>query len=287
VTVVEPLTVVEQLAEFAVARRATPLAESVRHAAVRATVDWVSATVPGSCTRAARALTETLDPGPGPARLIPSGRATDVRTAALLNGSAAHAAEHGRPRTESIADEVTTRLTTLVQAITYGDPRAAGTQVGPLIDTPAARRAQAMLEDAVGHGSRLLTGGARAGAMIAPALLAGLPDSARLAAEEAFAPLVAVSPVGSLDEAARRANATRYGLQAGVFCQDLDVALAFTRLLDTGGVIINDTSSCHPDPMPYGGVKDSGQGVEGPGYAVPDMTDSRTVLIRHRPPSPA
>jgi 2-methylcitrate dehydratase PrpD len=84
---------VEQLAEFAVARRATPLAEDVRHAAVRATVDWVSATVPGSGTRAARALTEALDPGPGPSRLIPSGRATDVRTAALLNGTAAHAAE--------------------------------------------------------------------------------------------------------------------------------------------------------------------------------------------------
>jgi succinate-semialdehyde dehydrogenase/glutarate-semialdehyde dehydrogenase len=185
---------------------------------------------------------------------------------------------------ETIADEVTARLTTLVGAIAYGDPRAAGTQVGPLIDTGAARRAQALVEDAVGHGSRLLTEGARDGAVIAPALLAGLPDNARLASEEAFAPLVAVTPVGSLDEAARRANATRYGLQAGVFCQDLDVALAFTRLLDTGGVIINDTSSCHPDPMPYGGIKDSGQGVEGPGYAVPDMTDSRTVLIRHRPP---
>jgi 2-methylcitrate dehydratase PrpD len=87
------MTVVEQLAEFAVARRATPLAEDVRHAAVRATVDWVSATVPGSCTRAARALTEALDPGPGRSRLIPSRQATDVRTAALLNGTAAHAAE--------------------------------------------------------------------------------------------------------------------------------------------------------------------------------------------------
>ncbi|MDV9172930.1 MmgE/PrpD family protein, partial [Streptomyces sp. W16] len=87
------MTVVEQLADFAVARRATPLAEDVRHAAVRATVDWVSATVPGSCTRAARALTEALDPGPGRSRLIPSGQATDVRTAALLNGTAAHAAE--------------------------------------------------------------------------------------------------------------------------------------------------------------------------------------------------
>ncbi|MCI3275301.1 MmgE/PrpD family protein [Streptomyces cylindrosporus] len=87
------MTVVEQLAEFAVAQRATPLAGNVRHAAVRAVVDWVSATVPGAATPAARALTEALAPGPGPARLIPSGQATDVRTAALLNGTAAHAAE--------------------------------------------------------------------------------------------------------------------------------------------------------------------------------------------------
>lgn len=87
------MTVVEELAGFAVARRAQPLAADVRHAAVRAVVDWASATVPGSGTRAARALTEALDPGPGPARLIPSGRPADVRTAALLNGTAAHAAE--------------------------------------------------------------------------------------------------------------------------------------------------------------------------------------------------
>ncbi|MFK4100458.1 MmgE/PrpD family protein [Streptomyces sp. NPDC019531] len=87
------MTVVEELAGFAVAQRAHPLAAEVRHAAVRAVVDWVSATVPGTGTRAARALTEALDPGPGPARLIPSGRPADVRTAALLNGTAAHAAE--------------------------------------------------------------------------------------------------------------------------------------------------------------------------------------------------
>ncbi|MEU5888967.1 MmgE/PrpD family protein [Streptomyces sp. NPDC047461] len=87
------MTAVEALAEFAVTQRRTPLTADVRHAAVRAVVDWVSATVPGSETPAARALTEALAPTSGPARLIPSGRAADVRTAALLNGTAAHAAE--------------------------------------------------------------------------------------------------------------------------------------------------------------------------------------------------
>ncbi|NNN31351.1 aldehyde dehydrogenase family protein [Streptomyces sp. S3(2020)] len=184
---------------------------------------------------------------------------------------------------ETIADEALARLTALVRDIPYGDPRAPGTRVGPLIGATAAERAERLLKDAVGYGSRLLTGGTREGALMAPAVLAGLPEGARLASEEAFAPLVAVDVFGSLDEAVRKANATRYGLQAGVFCQDLDVAFAFTRLLETGGVMINDTSSCHPDPMPYGGVKDSGQGVEGPRYAVLDMTDARAVLLRHRP----
>ncbi|MEU5888968.1 aldehyde dehydrogenase family protein [Streptomyces sp. NPDC047461] len=182
----------------------------------------------------------------------------------------------------TIADEVTDRLAALVGDLAYGDPRAPGIQVGPLISSEAAGRAEALTADAVGRGGRLVTGGGREGPMMAPALLSGLPDSARLASEEAFAPLLAIASVGSLDEAVRLANATRYGLQAGVFCQDLDIALTFARRLEMGGVIINDTSSTHPDPMPYGGVKDSGQGVEGPAFAVRDMTESRTVLVRHR-----
>ncbi|MFJ3779322.1 aldehyde dehydrogenase family protein [Streptomyces sp. NPDC090075] len=188
---------------------------------------------------------------------------------------------------EAIIEEVTGRLADLVASVPYGDPRAPGNQVGPLIGAAAAARAEQLVADAVGHGSRLLTGGSRSGSVIAPALLSGLSERARLASEEAFAPLVAIAAVGGLDEAVCLADATRYGLQAGVFCQDLDVALAFARRVATGGVVVNDTSSCHPDPMPYGGVKDSGQGVEGPAYAVRDMSDSRTVLIRHRPPRSA
>ncbi|WP_443073323.1 aldehyde dehydrogenase family protein [Streptomyces sp. NBC_01451] len=183
---------------------------------------------------------------------------------------------------ETIADEVTERLAALVGDLAYGDPRAPGTQVGPLISTEAAVHAETLVAVAVGHGSRLVTGGRRAGSMMAPALLSGLPESARLASEEAFAPLLATASFGSLDEAVRLADATRYGLRAGVFCQDLDIALTFARRLETGGVVINDTSSTHPDPMPYGGVKDSGQGTEGPAYAVRDTTESRTVLVRHR-----
>jgi succinate-semialdehyde dehydrogenase/glutarate-semialdehyde dehydrogenase len=183
-----------------------------------------------------------------------------------------------------IADEASERLATLVREIPYGDPRDAGTAVGPVISTESADRVHGLIADARRHGSRIAVGGSTTGNLVVPTLLAGLPSDARLTREEAFGPVVAMSTVDCLDMAVDRANATPYGLQAGVFCQDLDVAFAFARRLDMGGVIINDTSSYHPDPMPYGGVKDSGQGVEGPKYAVHDMTDSRTVVLRLRQP---
>jgi succinate-semialdehyde dehydrogenase/glutarate-semialdehyde dehydrogenase len=184
-----------------------------------------------------------------------------------------------------LAEEVTGRLGTLVAALNFGDPRATGTSVGPVISAVSAERAMGLVQDALSCGARVVTGARRDGAVITPTLLDGLSPGARLAQEEAFAPIVAITKVDSLDEAVQVANSTAYGLQGGVFCQDLDVAFTFARRLDMGGVIINDTSSYHPDPMPYGGVKDSGHGIEGPRYAVHDMTDSRTVVLRLRPPS--
>jgi len=183
-----------------------------------------------------------------------------------------------------IADAVADGLAELVGSLAYGDPRAAGAAVGPVITPQSARRAQGLIDEARRNGARVVVGGTSAGAVVAPTLLTDLPDDATLAQEEAFAPIVAMSTVNSLDAAIDRANATRFGLQAGVFCQDLDVAFAFARRLEMGGVIINDTSSYHPDPMPYGGVKDSGQGVEGPRYAVHDMTNSRTIVLRLKDP---
>nr|MDT0662244.1 aldehyde dehydrogenase family protein [Micromonospora sp. DSM 115978] len=185
-----------------------------------------------------------------------------------------------------IAAEATERLAGLVQALEYGDPRRVGTAVGPLISDDSASRARALVDDAADRGARVRVGGGGDGdgALMAPTLLTDLPENARLCTEEAFAPIVAVAPVDSLADAVGLANATRFGLQAGVFCQDLDVAFAFARDLEMGGVIINDTSSYHPDPMPYGGVKESGHGVEGPRYTVHDMTDSRTVVLRLREP---
>ncbi|GGL09368.1 aldehyde dehydrogenase family protein [Mangrovihabitans endophyticus] len=184
-----------------------------------------------------------------------------------------------------LAEEAAGRLAGLVGALHHGDPRDPGTDVGPVISAESGERVAGLLADARSAGARVLIGGRQCGSMVAPALLADLTGAARLAVEEAFGPLVAMSTVDSFEAAVAAANRTRFGLQAGVFCRDLDVAFAFARELRMGGVIINDTSSYHPDPMPYGGVKDSGQGVEGPRYSVRDMTDSRTVVLRLRDPA--
>jgi acyl-CoA reductase-like NAD-dependent aldehyde dehydrogenase len=97
--------------------------------------------------------------------------------------------------------------------------------------------------------------------------------------EEIFAPVVALTPVTSVDEAVDMVNAGPYGLQAGVFTRNLDVAFDLAKRLRVGGVMINDTSSYHADAMPYGGVKDSGYGLEGPKYAVREMTDPRIIVL--------
>ncbi|GAA2212894.1 aldehyde dehydrogenase family protein [Nonomuraea monospora] len=180
-------------------------------------------------------------------------------------------------------DELTEALADRVAGLKAGDPRAAGTDVGPLISEAASRRAATWVETA-GKAARLRVGGERSGSVLTPALLAEPPEESEVLTEEIFAPVVSVVPVRDLDDAIARVNAGRYGLQAGVFTQDLDRAFHAARTLRVGGVMINDTSSYHADAMPYGGVKDSGHGVEGPRYAVHDMTDPRIVVLNLRRP---
>jgi acyl-CoA reductase-like NAD-dependent aldehyde dehydrogenase len=176
----------------------------------------------------------------------------------------------------SAADALAAGLAERVGALVAGDPRAEGTDVGPLISVGEAERAEQWMAEA---GGRLLAGGERDASLLAPALLEAVPLDARVMREEIFAPVVALHAVRDLDEAIAVANDSPYGLQAGVFTRDLDRAFDAARRLQVGGVIVNDTSSYHADAMPYGGVKESGYGVEGPRYAVQDMTDPRIVVL--------
>lgn len=180
---------------------------------------------------------------------------------------------------ESVVEPFLAALTEAVGQLVVGDPEDPATDVGPLISEKEAIRAESWIQEAVRGGARVVTGGTRQGAVIQPTILTEVPRDARVVCEEIFAPVVSIVPFGDFDEALQWVNDSPYGLQAGVFTRDLDRALRAARALRVGGVVINDTSSTRADLMPYGGVKASGYGKEGPRYSIREMTEERLVLI--------
>jgi acyl-CoA reductase-like NAD-dependent aldehyde dehydrogenase len=179
----------------------------------------------------------------------------------------------------AVVARLTARLVEEVRALRTGDPADPATDVGPLVDEAAARRVEEWVAEAVAGGARLLTGGVRDGATYAPTVLTGVPAGARVRCEEVFGPVVVVDEVASLDEAFAAVNDSRYGLQAGVFTRDLQVAFRAARELEVGGVVIGDVPSFRADQMPYGGVKESGTGREGVAAAMADLTEERVLVL--------
>jgi succinate-semialdehyde dehydrogenase/glutarate-semialdehyde dehydrogenase len=180
-----------------------------------------------------------------------------------------------------VADACVERLVAATRALRHGDPADPATVVGPMISEAQARRALAWVDEAVAAGARVLTGGTREGAVMAPTLLAGVTDDMRVACEEIFAPVVSIAAVDSVDEAIARANATPFGLSVGIFTSNLHTALVAARQLRFGAVHVNEASSARVDAMPFGGVKDSGFGWEGPAYAIREMTEERLVTVAY------
>lgn len=171
----------------------------------------------------------------------------------------------------------------LVAAMRVGDPLDEATDVGPMITEAKAREAEAAIEEATAAGARLLTPARREGSLLWPTVLADADYRATAVCREVFAPVVNLHSYSDLDEAIALANATEYGLQAGIFTRSLDVALEAARRLQFGGVIVNDTSRYRVDRMPYGGVKASGSGKEGPRYAIEEMTEEHLVVLKGVP----
>ena len=167
-----------------------------------------------------------------------------------------------------------------VEALVVGDPSEETTDVGPLISRPERDRVLAWVEEARAAGSVVLTGGRLDGELLLPTVVESPPAQARLACDEAFGPVCTLQPYDTLDEAVDAANATRYGLQAGIFTASLRSALEATRRLEFGGVTVNEAPTFRADQMPYGGVKDSGNTREGPAWAVREMTEERLVVIQ-------
>jgi acyl-CoA reductase-like NAD-dependent aldehyde dehydrogenase len=179
----------------------------------------------------------------------------------------------------NIAREFTDKFVAATRQIRFGDPWKKETVVGPMITPEHAARAQAWVEEAVAGGARLLVGGGRQGAVMEPTILSGVKPTMRVACQEVFAPVASIFDFDHLEDAYQQVNATPFGLAAGLFTNDVRVALSAGRRLRFGGVHINETSSSRVDVMPFGGVKDSGFGREGPRYAIREMMEERLVTI--------
>jgi aldehyde dehydrogenase (NAD+) len=177
-------------------------------------------------------------------------------------------------------DEFVAGFVPRVEALKLGDPADEETDVGPVIDEDARDRILAWIDEARAAGGEILTGGDLDGELIRATVIANPPRDAKVSCEEVFGPVCTVTAVSSLDEALELANATRYGLQAGIFTSSLASALRAAAELEFGGVIVNEAPTFRADQMPYGGVKDSGNTREGPAYAVRELTEERVVVVQ-------
>ena len=181
---------------------------------------------------------------------------------------------------DSAYDRFVEALQPKVQALVTGDPLDSGTQVGPVIDDENRDRILEWVKEAVDGGAKLLAGGeADEHGLIRPTLLGDVDLDMQVSCREVFGPVVTLARVSDVEEAVEKANGTDYGLQAGIFTQDISRAMWAAQALDFGGVTVNEAPTWRADHMPYGGVKESGNTREGPKYAVQEMTEPRLVVI--------
>jgi acyl-CoA reductase-like NAD-dependent aldehyde dehydrogenase len=180
-----------------------------------------------------------------------------------------------------IAGAFVPKLVAAAQKMKAGDPSDPSTVIGPMISPHHAQRAQSWVDAAVAAGAKVLTGGRLEGTVMAPTVLTDVTDDMKVVCEEIFAPVVSIVEVDGIDEAVAKANGTAFGLAVGLFTSNLHTAFTAARQLRFGGVHINEASSARVDAMPFGGVKDSGFGWEGPAYAIREMTEERLVTVAY------
>lgn len=166
-----------------------------------------------------------------------------------------------------------------VAALKIGDPMNEHTDIGPLIDEESLSRTSAWLKEAVDGGATILCGGKANGVIFDPTVLENTSNKMKVVCAEAFAPLVSLIPYDSFDEALKMLDDSIYGLQAGIYTNDINKAMHAFKTLHVGGVIINDVPTYRADHMPYGGVKESGIGREGLKYAIEEMTEMKTLVM--------
>ncbi len=180
---------------------------------------------------------------------------------------------------DAVAEEFRAKLLAGVLLLKVGDPLDPTTDLGPMVDEPNAERVQRWVNEAVSMGGTLLAGGSANGAYFEPTVLADVPNKAQVCSNEAFAPLVVLSTFSDFGSAIEQVNDSDFGLQTGVFTNDLGHAWQAFEELEVGGVVMNDISSYRVDHMPYGGVKDSGLGREGLRWSIEDMTELKIMVV--------
>ena len=166
------------------------------------------------------------------------------------------------------------------EAMVVGDPLDERVDVGPMIDVKEVNRIEGWVQEAQEAGAKVLTGGKRDGTVYYPTVLTGVQDDMKVVAEEVFAPVASVISSDDFESALQQANDTKFGLQVGVFTNDINRVLKAVKRLNFGGVIVNDTPNFRADHMPYGGNRQSGLGREGVKFAMEDMTNIQLVAIR-------
>ena len=179
----------------------------------------------------------------------------------------------------AIYEEFERRFVEKVRSVRSGDPLDPATDLGPMVDDKAISRTHEWVREALDGGARALAGGEPDGRFYPPTVLVDVPRDARVCGEEVFAPVVNLFAVDSFADAVAEINASRFGLQCGVFTSSLEHTLVAHDELDVGGVIVNDVPTWRIDPMPYGGVKESGLGREGLRWSIEDMTEPRLLAF--------
>jgi acyl-CoA reductase-like NAD-dependent aldehyde dehydrogenase len=181
--------------------------------------------------------------------------------------------------TPNVAAGFTERLAAAADDIIAGNPNDERTAVGPLITAEATARVQSWIDEATRGGAIIRAGGKLEGGVLRPTVLADVASSAQLICEEAFGPVVSVNTVPTISEAVRQVNSSRFGLNTAIFTNDINEAMAFAKAAEAGTVLVNVAPGFRADHMPYGGVKQSGEGREGIRYAVQSMLDHKLLIL--------
>ncbi|EKN63253.1 aldehyde dehydrogenase family protein [Schinkia azotoformans] len=180
---------------------------------------------------------------------------------------------------ESVKEKFMEKFLHEVSLLKVGDPLNPETNVGPMISEKEAERIELWVKEALDGGAEILSGGKREKNVYYPTVITNARKGMKVVDEEAFAPIVVVSTYETINEAIELVNDSKYGLQAGIYTSDLNLSYKIPYLLEVGGIIVNDTCCFRTDQMPYGGVKESGNGKEGPSYAIQELVETVTVVV--------